>query len=118
MRLRIAHDAALAHVLAPSLKLRLYQYYRFFQRFGCSHNRRQHQRGRDKRHVHYQKRELWAAVNWFSERPWLKQPCIGPLHQPYPWVGAQLGRDLAKARVDVRYMRRPLLQQAVGESPG
>ena len=57
VRRGIAHDAALAHMLAPGLKLRLHQNDGFGKRGRRGQHRPKHKRGRDERNIHDKQRK-------------------------------------------------------------
>ena len=114
VRLGVAHDASLAHMLAPRLKLRLDQNHGLSERRRGSQDRLQQQRGRDERDVHRQQRDRRSFTPLFQcSRS--KKPRIGALHQPHPRVVAQLHGNLAEARIDGGHVRRAMLQQAIGK---
>ena len=117
MRLRVADDAAFAHVSAAGFELRLDENDGFGERGRGRKDRREQQRCGDERNIHDQEREARAAPG-SAECIRGKKPGIGAFHEANARVVAQLHGDLAEAGIDGGNLGCAVLQQAVGKAAG
>ncbi len=122
LRLDIANDAALAHVLASDFKLRLHQSDQIeVRRTRSAHaldNRRQNQRRRNERHIHRDQLDRFA---WRIAGPKLRGreiARVGFFQQPHARVRAQLHVHLPIAGIDGDDLACAVLQQAIRKAPG